>query len=92
MSSENRRQHRMFETLHTEYHLRNDECVGVRDKSSGQWYRDHPALRLRAIQVPSIGADSEWVGRRVQFRGEVDDGATAPVVRGVAPRRDPPPR
>jgi hypothetical protein len=24
--------HRMFETQHTEYHLRLDECVGVRDK------------------------------------------------------------
>lgn len=88
MSTENRRQHRMFETLHTEYHLRNDECVGVRDKSSGQWYRDHPALRLRAIQVPSIGSDAEWVGRRLQFWGEVDDVTTSPVVSVMRPARD----
>lgn len=72
MSTRNRRQHRMFETLHTEYHLRLDECVGVRDKSSGEWYRDHPALRLRAIQVPTMDADAEWLGRRLQFWLEIN--------------------
>ena len=29
----NRRQHRVFSTMHTEYHLRQDECVGVRDRA-----------------------------------------------------------
>ena len=86
--SKNRRQHRMFETLHTEYHLRLDECVGVRDKKSGEWYRDHPALRLRAIQVPSMGSDSDFIGRRLQFWGEFDDVTTSPVVGVTRPIRD----
>jgi len=88
MSSKNRRQHRMFETLHTEYHLRLDECVGVRDKHSGEWYRDHPALRLHAIQVPSVGADGEFIGRRLQFWGEFDDVTTSPVVGVDRPHRE----
>lgn len=87
MSNANRRQHRMFETLHTEYHLRLDECVGVRDKHSGEWYRDHPALRLHAIQVPSIGADSDFIGRRLQFWGEFDDVTTSPVIGVDRPQR-----
>jgi hypothetical protein len=87
MSSQNRRMHRMFETLHTEYHLRLDECVGVRDKHSGEWYRDHPALRLRAIQVPSMGSDAEFIGRRLQFWGEFDDVTTSPVIGVTRPMR-----
>ena len=47
--STNRRRHRLFVTRHTEYHLRDDECVGVRDRDSGRWVRDHAALRLRAL-------------------------------------------
>ncbi len=88
MSPSNRRQHRVFETLHTEYHLRVDECVGVRDKHSGQWYRDHAALRLHAIQVPPVGADAEWIGRRLQFWGEFDDVTTSPVVGVARPSRE----
>lgn len=88
MSTRNRRQHRMFETQHTEYHLRLDECVGVRDKSSGEWYRDHPALRLHAIQIPTMDGDSEWLGRRLQFWGEFDDVTTSPVIRVQRPARE----
>lgn len=83
----NRRQHRVFSTMHTEYHLRQDECVGVRDRASGEWFRHHAALRLRAIQVPQVGADTDWIGRRLQFWGEFDDVTTSPVVAVARPER-----
>jgi hypothetical protein len=87
-SNRNRRQHRVFATMHTEYHLRQDECVGVRDRTSGEWFRHHAALRLRAIQVPPLGADAEWIGRRLQFWGEFDDVTTSPVIAVGRPARE----
>ncbi|MCA9530842.1 MAG: hypothetical protein KC543_11950 [Myxococcales bacterium] len=42
-----RRVHRVFVTLNTEYHVRRQTCVGVRDRRTGRWLRDHTALRGR---------------------------------------------
>jgi hypothetical protein len=84
----NRRRHRMFVTRNTEYHLRTDECVGVRDIESGQWLRDHAALRLRAVALPSTGHDHHWLGRRIQFWGSNTDVVTSPVVRVGRPERE----
>jgi hypothetical protein len=84
----NRRRHRLFVTRHTEYHLRADECVGVRDRDSGQWLRDHAALRLRAIRLPPNGHDVQWVGRRIQFWGLGTDVVTSPVVSIGRPPKD----
>lgn len=42
-----RRVHRIFVTRNTEYHLRQDCCVAVRDRTTGQWLRAHMALRQR---------------------------------------------
>jgi len=44
-----RRHHTVYLTRNTEYHCRDRECVGVRDRSSGAWMRDHPALRARML-------------------------------------------
>ncbi|MCA9699932.1 MAG: hypothetical protein KC431_20575 [Myxococcales bacterium] len=82
----NRRRHRVFFTNHTEYHLRDDECVGVRDRGSGVWMVDHAALRLRALQLPEIGESATWVGRRIQFWGRATDVLTSPVVAVGRPR------
>jgi hypothetical protein len=81
----NRRQHRMFVTRNTEYHLRLDECVGVRDVGSGEWYRHHAALRLRAVSLPAMGHDHQWVGRRIQFWGSGSDVVTSPVTDVARP-------
>lgn len=81
----NRRRHRMFVTRNTEYHLRLDECVGVRDLETGAWQRHHAALRLRAIQLPPMGHDHSWVGRRLQFWGAGQDVVTSPVVEVARP-------
>lgn len=85
--SKDRRRHRMFATKHTEYHLRGDECVGVRDRSSGLWLVDHAALRLRALRLPPMGQDGEWVGRRIQFWSSKMDVLTSPVVDTARPER-----
>ncbi|MBC8072497.1 MAG: hypothetical protein IAG13_29510 [Deltaproteobacteria bacterium] len=84
----NRRRHRLFVTRHTEYHLRADECVGVRDRESGAWLRDHAALRLHAIKLPPTGHDHVWLGQRIQFWSSNTDVVTSPVVAVGRPGRD----
>jgi hypothetical protein len=85
METKNRRRHRVFATRHTEYHLRVDEVVAVRDRTSGEWQRRHAALRLRAIDLPPIGAEAEWIGRRLQFWGQAMDVVTSPVTEVMRP-------
>jgi hypothetical protein len=75
-----RRRHRLFVTRHTEYHVHDDECVGVRDRESGSWLRDHAALRLQAVTLPPSGDEARWVGRRLQFIGNQTDVLTSPIV------------
>lgn len=36
--------YRVFLTRNSEYHVRGHVCIGVRDRRSGQWLKDHPAL------------------------------------------------
>jgi hypothetical protein len=87
MPQSDRRRHRIFVTRRTEYHLRDDECVGVRDRSSGLWLVDHAALRLRALRVPPPGREVDWVGRRIQFWGSKTDVLTSPVQAHARPER-----
>lgn len=82
----------MFITRNTEYHLRLDECVGVRDLQTGVWQRDHAALRLRAVTVPPMGHDHTWLGRRLQFWGSDKDVVTSPVIDVGRPEREVIPR
>lgn len=42
-----RRIHKVFVTRNTEYHVRKNECVGVRDCRSGEWLKAHLALRSK---------------------------------------------
>jgi hypothetical protein len=44
-AGKDRRIHRVFVTRNTEYHVRRDQCVGVRDRRTGEWLRAHLALR-----------------------------------------------
>ena len=45
MSNESdRRRHILYVTQNTEYHLRDDQCVGVRDLWTGRWKDEHPAV------------------------------------------------
>ena len=42
-----RRRHRMYVTRNTEYHFRDEICVGVRDRRTGHWLESHLALHRR---------------------------------------------
>lgn len=84
---ENRRRHRMFVTRNTEYHLRADECVGVRDRQTGEWFRDHAALRLRAVKLPPMGQGQHWLGRRIQFWGSSADVLTSEIIEVKRPEK-----
>jgi hypothetical protein len=42
-----RRRHRLVVTRNTEYHLRDDVCVAVRDRVSKRWCEGHLAVSLR---------------------------------------------
>jgi hypothetical protein len=44
-----RRRHIVYITRNTEYHCRDRECVGVRDRQSGVWRREHPAVRAELV-------------------------------------------
>ena len=53
-----RRRHRLFITRNTEYHLRDQVCIAVRDRQSERWLSGHLALghRLRgAVEVRDNG-------------------------------------
>lgn len=88
MPADNRRRHQVYCTRHTEYHLRDDECVGVKDRGSGLWLLDHVALRLRALKIPSPPHAHEWVGHRIQFWGSNADVLTSPVTEVGRPERE----
>ena len=87
---DNRRRHRMFVTKNTEYHLRSDECVGVRDRKTGEWSRTHAALRLNALRLPPVGHGEDWLGRRIQFWGSRTDVLTSEVLEVRRPSRQAP--
>ncbi len=65
--------YRVFLTRNSEYHVRGHVCIGVRDRRTGQWVREHPALRrplsqsvadatghLQTLCVPSLGDPLEF--------------------------------
>ena len=43
----NRRRHCVYQTRNTEYHLRDNVCVAVRDRRSRRWSTAHIALNLK---------------------------------------------
>lgn len=42
-----RRIHKVYVTRNTEYHVRRNVCVAVRDRKSGRWVEGHMAIRKR---------------------------------------------
>lgn len=78
--NDDRRRHRLFRTRNTDYFLRDAECVGVRDRATGCWLRNHAALRMTALEVPEATEDEKtWVGRRLNFWGRDEDLVTSPL-------------
>ncbi len=85
-----RRRHRVLVTNHTEYHMRGETCVAVRDLTTGEWVRDHSAVGSR---LESALGGQAWraahsgvgVGDKLYFSADV---LTSPVRAVDRPARE----
>jgi len=80
----------VYVTHNTEYHCRDRECVGVRDRSSGRWARRHPALRgelLGAIEQGRRKLLRPRRGLRLLFTAHAAV-MTTPLLMAGRPKRD----
>jgi hypothetical protein len=62
----------VFLTRNSEYHVQSHVCVGVRDRRTGRWFDEHPALsrplattvrtagQLAPLQTPQLGESLEF--------------------------------
>jgi hypothetical protein len=85
-----RRKHVKFLTRNTEYHLRDRECVGVRDRRTGVWYLHHPAVRgvlLGGMDRRSRLFNHPQEGLRLVFTSQGSDVLTSPVLGIDRPER-----
>ena len=90
-----RRIHKVYITRNTEYHVRRDRCVAVRDRRSGEWFRAHLALQSRvsgAIRFnrqggifPNLGAPQ--IGDSLFFQASGRDLVTSAVLSVERPPR-----
>jgi len=95
-TGKDRRIHRVFVTRNTEYHVRGDECVGVRDRRSGEWLRAHLALRNRvsgALKFHATGGitpnpGAPKVGESLFFHSSGRDLVTSAIVSVERPERE----
>lgn len=95
MVSAERRVHKVFVTRNTEYHVRKDVCIAVRDRRSGEWLRGHLALRQRVHGglrftraggiLPNLGQPG--VGESIFFHAEGRDLVTSPVLAVDRPEK-----
>lgn len=91
-----RRVHKVFVTRNTEYHVRRDRCVAVRDRRSGGWVEGHLAIKGKVAGglrfhdhggvTPNDGLPT--VGESLFFCSEGRDLVTSPVVEVQRPRRN----
>jgi hypothetical protein len=89
-----RRIHKIFVTRNTEYHLRRDVCVGVRDRRTGAWVPGHDALHrtvagsLTFLPNGGYSGDAAFpgVGEALCFQGT--GLVTGAVVAVERPARD----
>jgi hypothetical protein len=64
--------YQVFLTRNSEYHVQSHVCVGVRDRRTGRWFEDHPALlkplsttvstrgQLSLLRAPQLGEALEF--------------------------------
>jgi hypothetical protein len=90
-----RRIHQVFVTRNTEYHVRRDRVVAVRDRLSGLWRDTHNALFRRVTAaVQLLGNGSLKVREALPRTGEsllfdgADGAITSPVVAVERPERE----
>lgn len=88
--SAERRKHVVYVTRHSEYHCRDRECVGVRDRHTGAWKTQHSAVRGRLVGATDGGGvvwDQPQIGERLLFMGD-DSVLTSRIVGSGRPPKD----
>ena len=91
-----RRRHRVLVTRNTEYHFRDDVCIAVRDRRTGEFLNGHLAL-CHTIQggirffpngaiVPNAGEPHP--GESIYFANGERDLITSPLERVERPSRE----
>lgn len=91
-----RRIHKVFVTRNSEYHVRRNVCVGVRDRNSGQWIRVHLALQSRvhgSLRFEPSGnvipnPTTPSVGESLLFNANGQDVVTSTILAIERPTRD----
>ncbi len=92
-----RRIHRVFVTRNSEYHLRRDRCVAVRERHSGMWLKEHVALGHRATAsirysddgIAGLERTLPCVGDSLYFsRPQKDPVVSSPVTAVERPQKD----
>lgn len=93
--NDERRIHKVFVTRNTEYHVRKNLCVGVRDRNTGRWLSGHIALKsevaggLSFLRTGAVRATDSLpgVGESLFFCREGRDLVTSPIVSIERPPR-----
>jgi hypothetical protein len=91
-----RRRHRVFMTRNTEYHFRDQLCVAVRDRRTGEWLPGHLALRrplfgsirffMNGALMPSPGEPK--IGEALFFGDGGRDLITSPLEAVARPPKE----
>jgi hypothetical protein len=88
-----RRQHQVYVTQNTEYHVRGGQVVAVRRRSGGGWLATHAALSMRVMGVvrrnswlPREGVPGP--GDRLYLAHNRNDVVTSPVLEVARPPKD----
>ncbi|MCA9539595.1 MAG: hypothetical protein KC620_11945 [Myxococcales bacterium] len=93
-SGQERRRHRLYVTRNTEYHLRDQRCVAVRDIWSGDWRPEHPAVGKTLFGAVRHGAGGlepmlvPVVDSLLWFENGSDDILTSRLTAIARPPRD----
>jgi hypothetical protein len=90
-----RRIHQVFVTQNSEYHVRENLCVAVRDRESGEWLRSHFAVRrpvvgsMRFFESGAISASAGLpeLGESLYFEELGRDLVTGSVIAVERPER-----
>jgi len=91
-----RRVHRMYVTRNTEYHLRGEICVAVRDRRTGRWLPSHLAIQRRlsgGVRIHANGAavpsgTEPMVGDAIYFDADDRELVTSLLASIERPSRD----
>lgn len=92
-----RRIHKIFVTRNSEYHLKRDQCVAVRERRSGSWLQDHVAIGHKATAsirysddgIAGLERSLPNIGESLYFsRPKKDPVVSSPVLEVQRPAKD----